>query len=152
MAEIKQLDIRNLLQNDTYLIPIYQRNFAWEREEIRQLLEDISQTKGNYYLGTLVVSKNNNNQFEIIDGQQRHTTLSIINAVLKNKGYDAVKSRNLIFEAREKSGKIIDNLLINKDSYQKTKSVSIEDRGIYNILRAAQDIEDFFIEKFPKRE
>jgi len=148
MAEIKQLDIRNLLQNDTYLIPIYQRNFAWEREEIRQLLEDISQTKGNYYLGTLVVSKNNNNQFEIIDGQQRHTTLSIINAVLKNKGYDAVKSRNLIFEAREKSGKIIDNLLINKDSYQKTKSVSIEDRGIYNILRAAQDIEDFFIEKF----
>ena len=46
-----------------YKIPIYQRNYAWEREEIRALINDVydSMTKSVYYIGTLVTYKRDEN-------------------------------------------------------------------------------------------
>lgn len=153
MAELtKSLNLHQLLQNDKYVIPLYQRNFSWEREEIHQLLKDINDTYDTndfYYLGTLVVAKINGCEFVIIDGQQRHTTFSIINAVIKNKDCDkAVETRNLYFEAREKSERILDELIRDKNSYQKIKNFSTNDNGIKNIISAVQDVEDFMNENF----
>ena len=93
--EIVQLSIRNLLGEDVgYVIPIYQRNYAWEEGEITQLIQDIidylpkSDVEArNYYIGSLVVYERldtNKPVFEIIDGQQRLTTLSLITSYLKN--------------------------------------------------------------------
>lgn len=71
-----------------YIVPLYQRNFAWRRNEIEQLLQDIyeayskSQGYGNYYIGSLVVLKRANGDYEVIDGQQRLTTLSLITKIL----------------------------------------------------------------------
>jgi len=153
VAELKKsLNLHQLLQNDKYVIPLYQRNFSWEREEIHQLLKDINDTYDTndfYYLGTLVVAKINGCEFVIIDGQQRHTTFSIINAVIKNKDCDkAVETRNLYFEAREKSERILDELIRDKNSYQKIKNFSTNDNGIKNIISAVQDVEDFMNENF----
>jgi len=153
VAELtKSLNLHQLLQNDKYVIPLYQRNFSWEREEIHQLLKDINDTYDTndfYYLGTLVVAKINGCEFVIIDGQQRHTTFSIINAVIKNKDCDkAVETRNLYFEAREKSERILDELIRDKNSYQKIKNFSTNDNGIKNIISAVQDVEDFMNENF----
>lgn len=63
-----------------YKIPIYQRNYAWEREEIRALINDVydSMTKSVYYIGTLVTYKRDENIYEVIDGQQRLTTIDIM--------------------------------------------------------------------------
>ena len=65
-----------------YKIPIYQRNYAWEREEICNLIEDIKDSmkkeKSVYYIGTLVTYQRDENIFEVIDGQQRLTTIYII--------------------------------------------------------------------------
>ena len=63
-----------------YKIPIYQRNYAWEREEIYALIKDVydSLKKSVYYIGTLVTYKRDENIYEIIDGQQRLTTIYII--------------------------------------------------------------------------
>lgn len=70
-----------------YIIPLYQRNFAWRREQIETLLRDVyeSYTKdanSNYFIGSLVVMKRADDDFEVIDGQQRLTTLSIVTQIL----------------------------------------------------------------------
>ena len=69
-----------------YIIPLYQRNFSWRQEQIEQLLQDIYEAyknkQGNYFIGSLVVLKRPNGDFEVIDGQQRLTTLSLITKIL----------------------------------------------------------------------
>ena len=145
--KIEELNIKNLISEEKYTIPLYQRNYAWGRNEIHQLLKDILDTKQEYYLGTLVVALNEiKNEFIIIDGQQRFTTLNIINLVLKNKGIDAIDKSNLNFESREKSKETLDKLLLSKESFEKIKNDATKDVSIKNILSAVQDIEDFFIE------
>ena len=70
-----------------YIIPLYQRNFSWRREQIEQLLQDVfsafkQNPNGKYYIGSLVVLKRSNGDFEVIDGQQRMTVLSLITKIL----------------------------------------------------------------------
>lgn len=72
---------------DKYIIPLYQRNFAWRIEEVQQLLQDVydafkKNPKGNYYIGSLVVLKRHNGDYEVIDGQQRLTVISMIAILL----------------------------------------------------------------------
>lgn len=88
--------------NSHYVIPIYQRNYAWGAQEIEQLIRDIAdaaealknaeqQEDPKYYLGSLVVYVRDGADsahqgvivYETIDGQQRYTTLSILLAYLK---------------------------------------------------------------------
>lgn len=124
-----------------YLIPMYQRNFAWGNDEIEQLITDIidaqinSRTSighKNYYLGTLVVFErpepsSKHKVFEVIDGQQRFTTLSLLIIYLKNyfasndNDYDVswYEAQNIEFESRPKSTQTL-NLLLNDnlENYQ----------------------------------
>lgn len=70
-----------------YIVPLYQRNFAWRQEQIEQLLQDVYEAykkdnSGNYFIGSLVVLKRPNGDFEVIDGQQRLTTLSLITKIM----------------------------------------------------------------------
>lgn len=93
--EIAQLSIKELLSGGVdYIIPMYQRNYAWDEGEITQLIQDVIDyfpANRNYYIGTLVVferperSQDNRTVFETIDGQQRLTTLSLLASYLKNE-------------------------------------------------------------------
>lgn len=94
-SEISQLSIKALLSGrDEYVIPMYQRNYAWEEGEITQLIQDVidylpkmDDKARNYYIGTLVVYERPDSKtpvFETIDGQQRLTTLSLLTSYLKN--------------------------------------------------------------------
>ena len=108
------LSVNRLLNEDTYAIPLYQRNFAWTYDEIEQLLNDVAdafqENRDNYYIGTLVVNKEND-IFKIIDGQQRTTALNLIALALKHEfGFDRLKAVNLIFPARKKSNENIRKL------------------------------------------
>ena len=96
--EIKEaITIEKVLNEDTYIIPIYQRNYEWEQPQIERLIRDINSIGENerYYLGTLVTFKRNDGSYELVDGQQRHTTLNLIKAVLEKE-----ISFNLNFQAR----------------------------------------------------
>lgn len=73
----------------SYLVPAYQRNYAWGTTEVQQLVDDLADffddSKTPYYLlGDVIVveSRDRDYDFEIIDGQQRITTLMILFAVL----------------------------------------------------------------------
>ncbi|KXU12436.1 RloF [Streptococcus mitis] len=109
------LSVNRLLNEDTYAIPLYQRNFAWTYDEIEQLLNDVAdafqENRDNYYyIGTLVVNKENG-IFKIIDGQQRTTALNLIALALKHEfGFDRLKAVNLTFPARKKSNENIQKL------------------------------------------
>ncbi|MBW8354064.1 MAG: DUF262 domain-containing HNH endonuclease family protein [Pseudomonas sp.] len=94
-SEISQRSIKALLSGrDEYVIPMYQRNYAWEEGEITQLIQDVidylpkkDDKARNYYIGTLVVYERPDSKtpvFETIDGQQRLTTLSLLTSYLKN--------------------------------------------------------------------
>ena len=112
------LSVNRLLNEDTYAIPLYQRNFAWTYDEIEQLLNDVAdafqENRDNYYIGTLVVNKEND-IFKIIDGQQRTTALNLIALALKHEfGFDRLKAVNLTFPARKKSNKNIQDLFSKK--------------------------------------
>ena len=112
------LSVNRLLNEDTYVIPLYQRNFAWTYDEIEQLLADVAdafqENRDNYYIGTLVVNKEND-IFKIIDGQQRTTALNLIALALKHEfGFDRLKAVNLTFPARKKSNKNIQDLFAKK--------------------------------------
>lgn len=67
---------------DEYVVPLYQRNYAWQEDQIQQLLQDIYDNSKNpnshYFIGSLVVLQRPDNIYEVIDGQQRLTTLHLI--------------------------------------------------------------------------
>ena len=82
-----------------YVIPLYQRAFAWEEKQLQQLVEDINDipTDSNYYIGSLIVSREKN-KYEVVDGQQRLTSLYLLLSCLGKR----LKS-TLSFACREKS-------------------------------------------------
>lgn len=72
----------------SFVIPAYQRDYAWTTENIDDLLGDIAETvesKTTHYVGTFILSKRDDpGSYSVVDGQQRLTTLTmIINAVAK---------------------------------------------------------------------
>lgn len=108
---VKTLTINELLNlnKDKYIIPIYQRNYAWGDDEISLLIQDLwnayekneknKKNKNNYYIGSLVIYKRENGDLEVIDGQQRLTTLTLIMHYLKSDTF----VRNVYFEHRNDS-------------------------------------------------
>ncbi len=85
-----------------FVIKAYQRGYRWSKEEITHLLDDINEVPDgqNYCLQPIVV-KNNNGVYELIDGQQRLTTLYLIIKYLSlymdskySIEYDTRKSEN----------------------------------------------------------
>ena len=140
-------DIKNVLEecsiNDIYFsnrgtsvlykIPIYQRNYAWEREEINALIKDVydSLEKSVYYIGTLVTYKRDENIFEVIDGQQRLTTIYII---LKALGIETIPN-TLTYSARKVSASTIEKM--PKFGEEKDEGIS---NGFYYAVDALNEI------------
>ena len=90
-----------------FVIPVYQRAYAWEKDQWATFLNDLlEQLEGqsNYFYGNILLEadKNNSQKFEIIDGQQRITTLSIFIRALLNVLKDK-KVPEIDFEEREKT-------------------------------------------------
>ena len=112
---VEELNLKSLFLRKKYVIPIYQRSYAWEKYEIEQLIEDIIESEGNYYLGNLIVDRIDENVFSVIDGQQRLTTLFLI---LCHVSSDLLLNDSLSFESRLKSNKTLKKLLRNSTDWQ----------------------------------
>lgn len=130
-------NLKEILSNDSYIIPRYQRNYAWGKAEISQLIKDIDEffpkennEKKSYYLGSLVCFKREDGSFELIDGQQRHTTITLINLVLKNWQNvieNFVSVPNLKFDSRKKIQNYIESL------YNTEKTIFLKQASELNI-------------------
>lgn len=114
----------------TYQVPIYQRNYAWEDTEINALVKDVldSYVKDKnsvYYIGTLVTYKRGDSLFEVIDGQQRLTTIYLILRALEIKTVN-----KLTYSARR----------ISKETIEKLPEIPEQcDEGIKNGFSYAQE-------------
>lgn len=83
LKQTRQLEIRSVgnLKDLIFHIPSYQRGYRWERRQVRQLLEDIMESPENepYYLQPIVVAPiDDKDNYNLVDGQQRMTTIYLI--------------------------------------------------------------------------
>lgn len=139
--DLKIIAVSHVFENINYLVPIYQRNYAWSETQIEQLIEDIESSidgsDKNYFLGNLIVNQTDNNVYEVIDGQQRLTTLYLLEKYLGI----AFAKEALQFEAREKSNRTLSYI---NDS---TKSEFNEELSSSEILNGFQIIDNYFKNK-----
>ena len=135
----KAITIKEVLSNDSYIIPIYQRNYEWEQPQIERLISDINSIGENeqYYLGTLVTFKRDDGSYELVDGQQRHTTLNLIKAVLDKKTFF-----NLRFQARSECELFFRLLSKGIDSLPEIPNTKNLKQGVEIIKNVLNDIED----------
>jgi hypothetical protein len=78
-----------LTEQICYEIPPYQRPYSWKKEHVQQFLEDIWEayevSDKEYFIGSLIaIEKEKNQRYEVVDGQQRLTTLNLIFARLRD--------------------------------------------------------------------
>ena len=92
--EVNKQTVKELLgsgKNKKFAIPEYQRPYAWTTDQIQTLFDDLVEyTSGEekdstYFLGTIVAYENDENEQEIIDGQQRITSLFLLLRALYSK-------------------------------------------------------------------
>lgn len=117
--------IQNLLDCNFY-IPSYQRGYRWTKQEVIDLLNDInefepeiksdSNTKTWYCLQPIVVTKKTDDKWNVIDGQQRLTTIYLILHYLKNSNItkNTTELFGLEYETREGSEKYLEEELGKK--------------------------------------
>ena len=126
-----------------YSIPIYQRNYAWQAEQIRQLIDDIQDTrksnyKESYFVGNLMVTKRVEPMacFEVIDGQQRLTTLHMLLTVLRNDGQQpsAAHQNSLRYESRQRATETLRQITFGTAS--SPEFTTSEDTGIREGFKA----------------
>lgn len=100
--EAHELSLAKVFSGDySFTIPTYQRPYAWKTDQTLQLLDDLedSLTRGpdeTYFLGSVVlVRQEGPNAFDVIDGQQRLTTLTILFSVLRSLSTDEAVVKDL---------------------------------------------------------
>lgn len=170
MSQIKsdKWDIKEIFKQ-WYCIPNYQRPYVWEKDQIIDLLDDIriaceKDKESDYFLGSLVLKETKNKdyiEYDVLDGQQRLTTLFLLTAVIRDltdneqrqntchesifqKGNpdDNIPERlRLIFEIRHDVKEFIDEYIKQKNG---TTSIKIEelaqsksaDKSVFNMANA----------------
>lgn len=80
--------IGGLFSENSFVVPEYQRNYAWGQNEVEDFWEDLKDLidgeRRSHFFGQIVTYKNSHEEQEIIDGQQRLTTSNIFLAVIRD--------------------------------------------------------------------
>lgn len=133
---------------DKYVVPLYQRNFAWTEKEINLLLQDVYDSfkkapDSNYYIGSLVVLRRQDGTLEVIDGQQRLTVLHMLCRVLK-----LINSPCLTYDSRPEVERFFDELF----SIGESIDVSAKDKSkIYRLIDGLEAIRYTHLHTAPGR-
>lgn len=123
-----------------YLVPVYQRNYAWRVEQIEQLISDVHDAMladDDYFLGNLVVILRASGEvFEVIDGQQRLTTLYLLLTFLQEDGAESGHSSSHIgrlqYESRARATEALRLVAQDAVASSRLQGASIDaDAGIH---------------------
>lgn len=147
IQELRILDDETLFDKEAhYVIPRYQRAYAWEDKEIVQLIDDINDSVGDYYIGSLVVAKvkGREERYEVVDGQQRLTTLYLLlHYLVSHDGLVGEVGKTLSFDCRPNSNYTLEHL---QDLLSDEKLlVGDEDRLEQSILNGLKAIDQKFM-------
>lgn len=153
-----------------FIVPVYQRNYDWKKDNCHQLFKDIISIKPNqeHFIGTICFKSNALNELLIIDGQQRLTSLTLLvkaihdyasdeiirsqiqNYYLYNSGYGIdLNSRNRVKLHLNKRDDDIFHILLEstKDNVEDNLTTNQKNSHIYqNYLYFYEMIDEFFQE------
>lgn len=117
-----KFEIKGILEiKGNFFVPDYQRGYRWGENEVKQLLDDIyenSQKKEscakNYYLQPIVVKTIREGNYELIDGQQRLTTLYLILSCIKEMLPKTFLNYEITYQTREDTYNFLKKIDVNK--------------------------------------
>ena len=140
MSELKTL--KSLFGERIYTIPDYQRGYIWDTQQLAEFWEDLSNINDiPHYMGVLSLKENENNMFEVIDGQQRLTTcIILIQAIIEfAENNNFIKTNNKIIFSEYESDSVENikskflyenNISTNKRKY-KFKYICDKESALY---------------------
>ena len=152
---IEQRSVRDIIDKKiNFNVPAYQRGYRWDMLNVTDLLNDLLEfmqdgSSGKFYcLQPLVVKKIGENQYNVIDGQQRLTTIFIILKYLENllkeeNGIDEIYT--LSYEARKDSKHFLQNIA------SKTRNESDKNMDYFYMYQAYKAVENWFEEKIKEK-
>lgn len=145
--ELRTVDELFGSDDSTFVVPIYQRNYAWGAEQIEQLISDVldalQEGDSTYFLGNLIVTERGGRegQYEVIDGQQRLTTLFLLLTALRGSGTIDFQDHHdrLHYESRPRAAEVLRRLTTEASRHAGTSAGTFrpEDTGIhegYNVI------------------
>lgn len=163
-----------------YRVPNYQRPYVWEKDQVVDLLDDISSacekdSSSEYFLGSLVLKENKRDgytEYDVLDGQQRLTTLFLLTAVIRditdnpqrkktcdesifqqgNEDDNIPERLRIIFDIRDEVKEFITENITPQDGTnpEKIKKLANKqdcDKSIYNMTNAIVNMQNYFTEK-----
>lgn len=140
MSELKTL--KSLFGERIYTIPDYQRGYIWDTQQLAEFWEDLLNINDiPHYMGVLSLKENENNMFEVIDGQQRLTTcIILIQAIIEfAENNNFIKTNNKIIFSEYESDSVENikskflyenNISTNKRKY-KFKYICDKESSLY---------------------
>ncbi|MCI8754742.1 MAG: DUF262 domain-containing protein [Bifidobacterium pseudolongum] len=148
--------ILTMESREYYHIPPYQRPYSWKEEQIDQLFQDIEDEPSGYYIGNILVTKHDvdddasSTVYEVIDGQQRLTTLSLFLLAI----WQIVRERTLPLNEDDKelsdqmNSDIGRRLMVNRNPSAPRLQLLADDAGIYQeLIRAVREKEQPQVKK-----
>lgn len=152
-GEVSLKDVIDIIESDNnYRIPSYQRGYRWTDKQVEELLDDIwnwgenEQNSGKYCLQPIVIKKNDNG-FDLIDGQQRLTTLYIILKVLgKEPGF------TLNYENRDNSEKFLKKINEYFESMDEINPTKLKYIDFFYFLKTCKVVHEYFEDKEKEKE
>jgi uncharacterized protein with ParB-like and HNH nuclease domain len=130
MKAIESKLIAFLSSNENqFEIPLFQRNYCWKRQHVEQLVEDIleiSTKSHDHFLGSFLLFEVSNNKYEIIDGQQRFMTLTLLIKALSS--YITTRAEIVQIQNQLKS------MILTIDGQVKLKPQSVDEEEFLSIM------------------
>lgn len=119
-----------------FYVPSYQRGYRWGKDEVTRLLDDIYSNGNKNYCLQPVVIKKDGERYELIDGQQRLTTLFILLQYIKKEFKPRINLKySLTYETRSNSATFLQNI----DLAQANSNIDY-----FHIAQAYQTIDEWF--------
>lgn len=149
-----------------FLVPNYQREYAWGKDQVKQFLEDINEAKeansGEYFLGLFILTKNmdsEDDRYDVVDGQQRILTLTLFAVALlyaakevERVGTASELERNFIKRVNKKTDKFENRLKLtsNRDNHTLENIINSGEIGedISEVEISEIDISDKIIDSY----
>jgi uncharacterized protein with ParB-like and HNH nuclease domain len=151
MSDTNELVLKPIsaLLSETFFIPAYQRGYRWTKRQVTELLDDIKEfqqqaeegPRDAFYCLQPIVVKKHNDSWELVDGQQRLTTIFIILTCLKEVAdLFGLGRYKLSYETRENSAAFLEDIKIE---------LSDQNIDFFHISQAKQAIVEWLAEQDP---
>lgn len=165
--EVAVRSLEHALKGGTFLVRSYQRGYRWSKRQVLELCEDINGfalsmrdsarqngealRDGIYFLQPVIVRKEGQ-AWELIDGQQRLTTLFLMDAVLcRALRRKSALSFGITYEIRQRSGDFLKRLAEDPDHADSPEGTALASKNVdfYSMAQACRVIRQFFHEHAP---